>query len=116
MSNHNKGLTPNIVQFLGLHALKDLKSIELLSFTFDITLNYCFLVVYMLIDDVTKLTCTEHDALTVDEYWDKTAAEMCSCMNREFSNLSIEEAASVQVSSDDIDAMNRGWYVQCTCT
>ena len=49
------------------------------------------------------------EAHTVDEYWDKSAAEMCSCLSREFNNLSIEEAVSIQRSSDH--AMEGGWYV-----
>ena len=46
----------------------------------------------------------------VEEYQDKTATALCSCL---LSNLSTEETVAVQVSSDDTEtgAVEGGWYV-----
>ena len=47
----------------------------------------------------------------VEEYQDKTAAALCSCLSRELSNLSTEETMAVQASSDDAQTVGGGWYV-----
>ena len=49
--------------------------------------------------------------LSVDEYQDSTTAALCSCLSRESSNLSIEEAMAVQESSHGAQTVDGGWYV-----
>lgn len=51
------------------------------------------------------------EGLSVDEHQDTTAAALCSCLSRELSNLSIEEAMAVQESSHGAQTMDGGWYV-----